>query len=79
MKPNEIEGYLNANGIYPDNIYTSDDMIDITICDGDWKHDHGRCRYLMEKAGYVRESLNIIDGGDDDCFSAVHIYTKSEI
>lgn len=44
MKPNEIEGYLNANAIYPDSIYLSE-----------------------------------IEDSDSDCFSAIHIYIKSEI
>lgn len=80
MKPNEIEGYLNANAIYPDSIYLSENgIIEIAIYDGDWKHEHGSCKHLMEKVGYTRAEFKVIEDSDSDCFSAVHIYIKSEI
>ena len=82
MKPNEIEGYLNANGIYPDSIYLSENgIIEIVIYDGDWKHEHGdwkhehgSCKRLMEKVGYTRAEFKVIEDSDSDYFSAVHLY-----
>lgn len=33
----------------------------------------------MEKVGYTRAEFKVIEDSDSDCFSAIHIYIKSEI
>lgn len=76
MKTDEIEKYLNRNGLYPDAVYGTDRHVKIEITDGDWKHEHGRCRHLMAMAGYVREDIEVTQEDGSDCFSAVHTYAK---
>ena len=76
MKTNEIESYLNENGIYPDSIYTSGDQVEISFIFGDWKHEHGYCRNLMNKAGYAQANLKVTEEDGSDCFSAIHTYIK---
>jgi hypothetical protein len=50
--------------------------VNIEIIDGDWKHDHGRCEYLMSKAGYIHQETIIIEEDGSDSYSAIHRYTK---
>lgn len=76
MKTDEVVRYLNRNGFYPDDVYGTDRKVKIEINDGDWKHDHIRCRHLMAIAGYVREDIEVTQEDGSDCFSAVHTYAK---
>jgi hypothetical protein len=79
MKPKEIESYLKRNGMHPDSITGIDSegrLVEIEINNGDWKHEHGRCRHLMAQAGYVRQDIEVTQEDGSDCFSAVHTYAK---
>jgi hypothetical protein len=79
MTPKEIERYLYENELYPDGVYECveyEDSVNIEIIDGDWKHDHGRCRHLMAKAGYIHQETIIIEEDGSDSYSAIHRYTK---
>ena len=65
---------LTDNKIYPKYIeqFKSLPVFMVTI-DGDWKHDHGYARYLLEENGfsYVKEeSLP----SWDDWYTATHYY-----
>jgi hypothetical protein len=72
----EIKRYLNYNEIYPDCVYENEGNIEIEINDGDWKHDHIRCKYLMSELGYNQLDVVVTEESDSDCYSAVHIYAK---
>jgi hypothetical protein len=79
MKPEEIESYLKRNDMHPDSITGIDSegrLVEIEINNGDWKHEHGRCRHLMAQAGYVRQDIEVTQEDGSDCFSAVHTYAK---
>lgn len=77
MRIEEIETYLNDNEMYPDSIYENEgNNIEIEINDGDWKHDHFRCQYLMTKLGYKQLDVMVTEEFDSDCYSAIHIYVK---
>ena len=77
MKIEEIETYLNDNDMYPDSIYENEgNNIEIEINDGDWKHDHFRCQFLMTKLGYKQLDVMMTEESDSDCYSAIHIYVK---
>lgn len=78
MRIEEIETYLNDNEMYPDCIYENEgNNIEIEINDGDWKHDHFRCQYLMTKLGYKQLDVMVTEESDSDCYSAIHIYEKN--
>lgn len=77
MKLKDIKKYLNENGVYPDVIYAHDaDMLEIEITDGDWKHEHGRCRHLMSAIGYDQQVIITTEEDGSDCFSAIHKYIR---
>jgi hypothetical protein len=77
VKLKEIKRYLNENGIYPDVIYAHDsDILEIEINDGDWKHEHGRCRHLMTAVGYAQQEVITTEEDGSDCYSAIHRYVK---
>lgn len=78
MTPIEIEKYLTNEGIsceifvYPNN----ENLLDVNIDWGDWKHDHKYCDYLMEKIGWELESECVSDDDGSDCYSATHTYKR---
>ena len=66
--------YLNDNGLYTD-VYVDKDfhgMVTVSIEWGDWKHDHGWCRNLMEYLGYEEVSCEVTAENGSDTYSADH-------
>lgn len=66
--------YLNENGIYAD-VYADNSfhgMVTVSIEWGDWKHDHGWCRNLMEYLGYEEVSCEVTAENGSDTYSADH-------
>jgi hypothetical protein len=43
---------------------------------GDWKHEHGRLDYVMEKEGYTAVDEDIEDNGSD-CYRSTHTFVKT--
>ena len=80
MSIREIYKYLNDNKIYPEDIREGyDDLHDtkyvvVGIRWGDWKHEHLRCNWLMEKVGFT--SIGQVETEEDgsDCYCADHYY-----
>ena len=77
-----IEKYLIKHNIYPEYIveHTSDwkfkpvkDALYIMI-NGDWKHDHLRCNWLMNDLNYDDRGECVIGDEDSDFYTAVHAY-----
>ena len=69
----QIQALLTANDMHYDFDIDSQGFIEITVEDGDWKHDHIRLKNLMAKNGYVLFSSKEI--GEDtggDWYSAIH-------
>ena len=69
----KIKSLLTANDMYYDFDVNSQGFIEITVEDGDWKHDHIRLKNLMAKNGYVlfgSEEIGEDTGGD--WYSAIH-------
>jgi len=66
-----------------DNVFVEgkslgDNVIDINIEWGDWKHDHGYCDYLMEQIGYVKINEVVTEENGSDCYSSLHRYAFKE-
>ena len=71
--------YLNDNGLYTD-VYVDKDfhgMVTVSIEWGDWKHDHGWCRNLMEYLGYEEVSCEVTAENGSDTYSAIRYYSKT--
>lgn len=57
----------------------NENMILINIEWGDWKHEHGRCDYLMTLLGYDCVDVIITEENGSDCYSAIRCYEKTEV
>ena len=71
----QIGSILADNGMSYD--YTVDDKgyVEITVEDGDWKHDHIALKTLMRDNGFVCLGRHIPDEETgDDSFSAVYLF-----
>ena len=68
-----IQKLLSDNKMSYDFDIDSQGFIEITIIDGDWKHDHIALKNVMREAGYFPFGRTIIgaDNGDDS-FSAIY-------
>ena len=70
-----IGDILTANGMYYDYTVDSDGYVEITVEDGDWKHDHIALKTLMRDNGFVCFGRHIPDEETgDDSFSAVYLF-----
>ena len=83
MKKNlskDLMNYLTENGLRVDDIEQIDNLstIEITIEWGDWKHEHRRCAYLVDKFSKI-ENMDIcylgcttLEEDGSDCYSGLH-------
>lgn len=68
-----IQSLLSANDMHYDFDVDSQGFIEITVEDGDWKHDHIRLKNLMAKNGYILfGSKEIGEDTGGDWYSAIH-------
>lgn len=69
---------LKENNIYPRYIGQFNDLpVFMVTIEGDWKHDHGYARHLLEECGYTyikEESLP----SWDDYYTATHYYLATD-
>ena len=78
----DIDKYLSDNKVWVESVYSDYDkdknIVEISVeVDGDWKHDHLRADYLMNK--YFSEDLEEsgeteIGESDDDSYYSLHTY-----
>lgn len=69
----EIQDFLNGKHLYVHDLYAShSDVLSFRIENGDWKHDHLRCKLsLMKKYGALIHNINVCsEPSDDDAYSA---------
>ena len=52
--------------------------VEVSVEDGDWKHEHLVLRRLMENNGFTFLGHEITGNTDEDCYSAVHTYMLIE-
>ena len=72
-----VNNYLSDNGLYSDDISQfNEGALSVSIDWGDYKHEHGYLRCLMNYIGYdeIREALTAENGSD--CYSAIHYFFK---
>lgn len=56
---------------------TPDGKIIVLIEWGDWKHEHGYLRCLMQQNGFTETAENVTEENGSDCYSAIHIFKKT--
>lgn len=78
MTNQEFYKYFSENKLYVTSVYNNKGIIEITIEDGDWKHEHLYCEHLMREIGYRKISEEIIDDNGSDTYSSKHYYVKGE-
>lgn len=60
--------------------YEIADINDLTVeikIEGDWKHDHGLCRHIMDGLGYLQVG-EVAEESDDDWYTSTHIFMKAD-
>lgn len=67
--------YLRDNDVYAD-VYAKGDDVVVSISWGDWKHEHGWCRNLMEYINYIEIDSEVTEEDGSDCYSADHTFHK---
>lgn len=71
-----ISHYFEQEEFKVDELWVEDGQVNIDIKYGDWKHDHWRCKHLMEKFGYTQEAEVTTESDGTDTYSAHHTYKK---
>lgn len=77
----QVSKYLQANDMHC-GAYLDDGDVVVEIEHGDWKHDHGRARWLVEKFFRVTRNTEVCDNQtvtyDDgsDNYSATHCFSE---
>jgi hypothetical protein len=71
-----LQEILSSHKMPYDFTIDSQGFIEITIIDGDWKHDHIALKNVMREAGYVSFGRHIPEDqdNDDDSFTAIYLY-----
>lgn len=79
-KEKEINDYLESNKLWCGYISynNANNSVSIEIIDGDWKHDHLRCDFLMRNLDYSKLDEVITEDDGSDVYSSVHYYEKEE-
>lgn len=74
-KVQKIYEYLKNHDIYAE--VWEDKNLSCVIyirIDGDWKHDHQYCTYLMKEYGYSTLGEKDIEDNGDDWYESTHIF-----
>ena len=74
---NLLSEKLQKAGLSAEIEVHSEEEVSILIEWGDWKHEHGYLRYLMEQKGFIDTNEEITDDEDSDCNSARHTIKKA--
>ena len=72
----KVHEYLKDNGLYPTDTWKDGEECVVVGIDGDWKHDHGWCRCLMNYLGYVEGDEVVTEENGSDWYGANHYFYK---
>lgn len=54
-------------------------QIEVSVHNGDWKHDHGHLDYIMEQNGYMKlGEQGFGEDTGDDSYSSTHVFLQKE-
>ena len=73
----EVDNILMENKLHA-SVYVSklENKLFVEINWGDWKHEHLRCRYILENNGYVQINEQETEENGTDCYSSIHSFMK---
>ena len=71
----DISNVMAEDGTFP----FGEQVVDISIEWGDWKHEHGYCKQLMKEIGYVEISDKVTEEDGSDCYSAIHRFVHKDL
>ena len=76
----KVEKYLRENKLWASVEPYLDDLpvIEVDISWGDWKHEHLRCRWLLEEVGVHFINTLVTEENGSDCYSARHRFYVTE-
>ena len=72
-----LSKHLQEKGLYCEVMEHANGAVSIEIEDGDWKHEHGYCDFLMNELGYIKTDEHITKETGDDYYSSIHFYEKN--
>ena len=68
-----MDNYIGYSGVWKES---NRNLIAVQIDWGDWKHDHGRCDYLLHKnLGLFKTKEKVTEEDGSDCYSSIHYYS----
>lgn len=73
-----IYDMLRENDADFDEIYQSEEQVEISVTWGDWKHSHAHLDHLMREIGYRLIDERVTETDNSDCYSSIHIYNKNK-
>lgn len=73
-KADKIQEIIRKNNLRGDVEEQSESVVTVDIRWGDWKHEHGRLRYLVGQEMPELKKVESYTTEDDgsDCYSAIH-------
>ena len=75
-----IRKYLESNKLWCDVYpYEGLPVVSVEINWGDWKHEHLRCKWLMEQIGAKFVATKETEENGSDCYSAIHYFTVDDL
>lgn len=75
----KIRDLFKENHVYYEWGWTAEGTLEITVEDGDWKHDHIYLDWLMKNNGYEKtEERHYGEPTGGDWYSSVHVFKIKE-
>ena len=62
----------------PYDLWETERGINVEVNNGDWKHDHMRLDYFMDKWGFELFNETVTEDDGSDTWSSIHHYTRRE-
>ena len=74
----EVSKIFSDNNVYYEFYIDRNSHVNITVEDGDWKHDHLRLMHIMALNNFICVDSTAIDEEDngDDTYSAEYCFVK---
>ncbi len=71
-----VSRILKDGKLYGEVSVDSEGKVTILVEWGDWKHEHGYLRYLMQQNGFREIGENITEEDGSDCYSSIHTFRR---
>ena len=73
----KVDNILMDHNLYA-SVYVNklENKLFVEINWGDWKHEHLRCKYILENNGYIQVNEQETEENGTDCYSSIHSFMK---